>query len=50
MKGKEKRVAVVAKATVQKQGSVQRFKFAGKLEFSVMIRISPKCLPLNLNF
>ena len=32
---KEKRAAVVANATVQKQGSVQRFKFAGRLEFSV---------------
>jgi hypothetical protein len=28
-------VAVVAKASVHKQGSVQRFKFAGRLEFSV---------------
>ena len=34
-KEKEKRAAVVANATVQKQGSVQRFKFAGRLEFSV---------------
>jgi len=34
-KEKEKRAAVVAKATLHKQGSVQRFKFAGKLEFSV---------------
>ena len=34
-KEKEKRVAVVAKATVHKQGSVRRFKFAGRLEFSV---------------
>jgi len=34
-KEKEKRVAVVAKATVHKQGSVERFKFAGRLEFSV---------------
>ena len=33
-KGKEKIAAVVAKATVHKQGSVQRFKFAGRLEFS----------------
>jgi hypothetical protein len=32
-KEKEKRVAVVA--TVYKQGSVQRFKFASRLEFSV---------------
>jgi hypothetical protein len=32
---KEKRAAVVANATVHKQGSVQRFKFAGRLEFSV---------------
>ena len=31
----EKRVAVVANATVHKQGSVQRFEFAGRLEFSV---------------
>jgi hypothetical protein len=31
--GKEKRVAVVAKETVHKQGSVQLFKFAGRLEF-----------------
>jgi hypothetical protein len=31
----EKRAAVVAKAIVHKQGSVQRFKFAGGLEFSV---------------
>jgi hypothetical protein len=34
-KEKEKRGVVVAKATLQKQGSVQRFKFAGRLEFSV---------------
>jgi hypothetical protein len=34
-KEKEKREAVVAKATVYKQGIVQRFKFAGSLEFSV---------------
>jgi hypothetical protein len=34
-KAKEKRAAVVAKATLHKQGSVQRFKFAGRLEFSV---------------
>jgi len=32
---KEERAAVVAKATVHKEGSVQRFKFAGRLEFSV---------------
>ena len=31
---KEKRAPVMAKATVHKQGSVQRFKFAGRLEFS----------------
>jgi hypothetical protein len=31
----KKRAAVVAKATVHKQGSVQRFKFVGRLEFSV---------------
>jgi hypothetical protein len=34
-KEKEKRVAMVAKATLHKQGSVRRFKFAGRLEFSV---------------
>ena len=34
-KEKEKRSAVVANATVHKQGSVQRFKFADRLEFSV---------------
>jgi len=38
-KEKEKRVVVVvvavAKATVHKQGSVQQFKFAGRLEFPV---------------
>jgi len=34
-KEKENIVVVVANATVQKQGSVQRFKFAGRLEFSV---------------
>jgi hypothetical protein len=34
-KGKEKRAAIVAKATVHKQGSVQRFTFDGRLEFSV---------------
>jgi hypothetical protein len=34
-KGKEKRMAVVAKATVHKQGSVLPFKFAGRIEFSV---------------
>jgi hypothetical protein len=33
-KEKEKRAAMVANATVHKQGSVQRFKFAGRLEFS----------------
>jgi hypothetical protein len=32
---KEKRAAVVAKATRHKKGSVQQFKFAGRLEFSV---------------
>jgi hypothetical protein len=31
----KKRAAVVAYATVHKQGSVQRFKFAARLEFSV---------------
>jgi hypothetical protein len=35
LKEKEKRAAVVANATVQKQGSEQWFKFAGRLEFSV---------------
>jgi hypothetical protein len=52
-KEKEKRMAVVANATLHKQGSVQRFKFAGRLEFSFglgYIRISPECLPMNLNF
>jgi hypothetical protein len=34
-KGKEKSTAVVAEANARKQGSVQRFKFAGRLEFSV---------------
>jgi hypothetical protein len=34
-KQKEKRMAVAAKAPVHKQGSVQQFKFAGRLEFSV---------------
>jgi hypothetical protein len=34
-KEKEKRAAVVAEATVHEQGSVQRFKFAGRPEFSV---------------
>jgi len=32
---KEKRASVVAEATVHKQGTVQRFEFAGRLEFSV---------------
>ena len=32
---KRKGAAVVAKATVHQQGSVQRFKFAGRIEFSV---------------
>ena len=31
----KKKMVVVAKATVHKQGSVQQFKFAGRLEFSV---------------
>ena len=35
LKEKEKRAAIVTKATVHKQGSVQRFKFASRLEFSV---------------
>jgi hypothetical protein len=35
IKQKDKRVVVVAKATVHKQGGVQRFKFAGGLEFFV---------------
>jgi hypothetical protein len=34
-KEKDKRAAVMAKATLHKQGSVKRFKFAGRLEFSV---------------
>jgi hypothetical protein len=34
-KEKEKREAMVLKATVHKQGSVQRFKFTGRLEFSL---------------
>jgi hypothetical protein len=34
-KEKEKRATVVAKTIVHKQGSVQRFTFAGRLEFSV---------------
>jgi hypothetical protein len=34
-KEKEKRAAVMADATVYKHGSVQWFKFAGRLEFSV---------------
>jgi hypothetical protein len=33
-KEKEKKVAVVAKATVHNQGSLQRFKLVGRLEFS----------------
>jgi hypothetical protein len=45
--------AVVAKATVLKQGSVQCFKFISGLELSVgqwgYIKISPECLLLNLN-
>ena len=35
LKKKRKKQTVVAKATVHKQGSVQRFRFAGRLEFSV---------------
>jgi hypothetical protein len=34
-KEEEKSAVVVAKATVRKQRSVQPFKFAGRLEFSV---------------
>jgi hypothetical protein len=34
-KKKEKRAAMVAKATVHERGSVQLFKFAARLEFSV---------------
>ena len=34
-KEQEKRAAVVVNATVHKQGSVERFKFADRLEFSV---------------
>jgi hypothetical protein len=33
-KEKEKRAAVVAKATVHKQGSLQQFKVVGRLQFS----------------
>jgi hypothetical protein len=32
---KKRRVVVVANATVYKQESVERFKFAGRLKFSV---------------
>jgi hypothetical protein len=32
---REKRAAVVTKATVHKQGNVQWFKLVGRLEFSV---------------
>jgi hypothetical protein len=53
-KKKKKGAAVVANASVHEQGSAQRFKFAGKLEFfsrSVdYVRISPEWLPVNLNF
>jgi len=35
LKEKGKRAAVVAKAPLHKQGSVQWFNFAGRLEFSV---------------
>jgi hypothetical protein len=35
LKKKKKERTVVTKATVHKQGRVQRFKFAGRLEFSV---------------
>jgi len=31
---REKIAALVAKATVHKEGSVQRFEFAGRLEFA----------------
>jgi len=34
-KEKQKRAAVMVNATVHKKGIVQRFKFAGRLEFSV---------------
>jgi hypothetical protein len=34
-KEKVKRATVVAKTTIHKQGVVQRFTFAGRLEFSV---------------
>jgi hypothetical protein len=34
-KEKMQRAPVVAKTTVHKQGSVERFTFAGRLEFSV---------------
>jgi len=35
LKKQRKERTVVAKATVHKQGSVRRFTFAGRLEFSV---------------
>jgi len=35
LKKKRKERTVLAKATVDKQGSVQRFKMAGRLEFPV---------------
>jgi len=35
LKNKGKERTVVAKATLLKQGSVQQFKFAGRLEFAV---------------
>ena len=53
-KDKEKTATLVTKVTVHKKGSVQRFKFAGRLEFfrrSVgYIRISPECLLVNWYF
>jgi hypothetical protein len=49
----KKTAAVVAKATVLEQGSVQCFKFInglGIISWSVgYIKISPECLLLNLN-
>jgi hypothetical protein len=49
---KEKRAAVVANATVHKQGSVQQFKCAGRLEFSVsgLYKKFTRMSTVNLNF
>ena len=56
-KEKEKRAAVVAKAAVHEWGSVQRFKFAGRLEFSAgqwvryknFTRMSPSEFECSIN-